>query len=352
MKLLLAGNWKYEWYEEACTRALRELGVQIIPFQFSRFFLNYWGKAQTVVPFPGPALIRLNQALLQAVVKERPDWVYVWRGTHVLPWTLRLMRKKTSVRLMSYNNDDPFGPRAHGNVPWHHYVLWFWYTRTLKEYDANFVYRPINIGEVTAAGGKNVRVLKPYFVPWLHRPVELSEEDFRNYGCDVVFVGHYEPDGRENYIRALIKDGFHVRIFGSDYWNTRAPQDLREHVGIVRPVYGDDYSKALCGARIALGLLSRLNRDTYTRRHLEIPACGSLLLSERTSDLERMFKTDEEAVFFSSVEELVDRTRWLLGRPVERAKIARMGRARVWADGHDVVSRMREILQITREVDS
>jgi len=184
----------------------------------------------------------------------------------------------------------------------------------------------------------------PYFVPWIHRPLQLSEEDRRRYDCDVVFVGHYEPDGRDGYIRALIEAGLRVRVFGGEYWNRWAPADLRRVLGTVRPVYGDEYAKALCGAKMALGLLSRLNRDTYTIRHFEIPACGALLLSERTADLERMFRDGEEAVFFSGVEELVHRAKWLAGPESPADRIRVLGLKRVWEDGHDVLSRMRQLV--------
>jgi hypothetical protein len=30
MKLLLAGDWRYDWYEAACAEALRRLGVEVI----------------------------------------------------------------------------------------------------------------------------------------------------------------------------------------------------------------------------------------------------------------------------------------------------------------------------------
>ena len=68
----------------------------------------------------------------------------------------------------------------------------------------------------------------------------------------------------------------------------------------IEPVFGDDYAKALCGAKVCLAFLSKLNRDSYTRRCFEIPACGNVMLAERTADLCRMFKEDEEACFFSS----------------------------------------------------
>lgn len=351
MKLLLAGGWRFPWYEAACAEALTKLDVEIIPFRWGALFRGRLGKAQEAIPpFAGPALVRLNIALFRTIRRHRPDWVWIWRGTHILPWTLRIIRRRDGPKLISYNNDDPFGLQAKRSVPWYRRFLWFWYLRALRMYDLNFVYRPINLSEAVAASGKPVRLLKPYFVPWLHRPIEADETDLGRFECDVVFVGHYEADGREAYLHALVKAGLLVRLFGGEYWDKAAFGDLKGYFGDVHPVYGDDYTKALCGATMCLGLLSRMNRDTYTRRCFEIPACGKVLLCERTPDLESMFKDGEEAVFFSSPEELVERSRWLLDRPAEIVRIAANGRSRVWADGHDVTSRMREFLASTSAI--
>lgn len=349
MKLLLAGNWQYEWYEAACAESLEKLGVEVIPFRFSSFFRGFSARLQNSLPFPGPALVRLNRALFESAQEHRPDWVWVWRGTHVLPRTLRLVKARTGAKLISYNNDDPFGPRVSRKVPWHHRILWVWYIQALSQYDLNFMYRQINCVEAAAAGARNARVLKPYFVPRLHRPVVLTEDERRAYTCDVVYVGHYERDGREEYLRALIRSGLRVRLFGGAYWNTRAPKDLRDYFGPVRPVYGDEYAKALCGARLCLGVLSRLNRDSYTRRCFEIPACGQVLLCERTRDLEAMFSDGKEAVFFSTADELVDRAHRLIADHEETLWIAENGRRRVWADRHDVGSRMNELFHCLKE---
>ncbi len=355
VKLLLAGNWRYDWYEPACAEALRRLGVEVIPFRFSPFFEGYagWrypGKVEEALPvLPGPALARLNAALYRAAEAHRPDWLLIWRGTHVLPTTLRRIRQRTGAKLASYNNDDPFNPRRHKKGVWTHLILWCWHVAGLREFDLNLVFRPVNVGEALAAGAKNVRVLMPYFVPWIHRPLELSDGERQQYDCDVVFVGHYERDGRENFIRALISAGFRVRVFGGEYWNRLAPKDVQRALGTVRPVYGDDYAKAVRSARVSLGLLSRLNRDVYTRRHFEVPACGGVLVSERTPELEKMFKERDEAVFFSSPGELVSRVRELIAAPEKAARIRENGRHRVWQDGHDVVSRMQELVEALRQ---
>jgi len=110
------------------------------------------------------------------------------------------------------------------------------------------------------------------------------------------------------------------------------------------PVEGSEYAKALCGANVCLAFLSKLNRDTYTRRCFEIPACGRVMLAERTSDLLRMFIEDKEACFFSSTDELIIKAKWLIDNPAIALQIAQAGMRRVWVDGHDVKSRVEEFL--------
>ncbi|KAA3603977.1 MAG: hypothetical protein D8M57_16285 [Candidatus Scalindua sp. AMX11] len=349
MKIVIAGNWHWFQYEEAFATALCELGHQVIPFRVSKFFDGLMGKQQNAVPIPGTALLRLNRTLMKLVFKERPNIFLAWRCTHVLPSTIKAINT-TSVITASYNNDDPFGPRAHGNVPWHHYLLWFWYLRSLKHYQRNFFYRQVNVDEAQTVGAMHADVLKPYFIPWKDRPVQLSKVEMSRFGCDVVFVGHYEPDNRVKYFQALVQSGLSVKLFGGKYWIPNVLGSLYSYFAPIVPAEGDNYAKALCGAKVCLCFLSKLNRDTYTRRCFEIPACGRVMLAERTTDLMSMFKEDEEACFFSSNEELVEKSRWLLANPERRERIAQAGLRRVWADGHDVKSRAAEFITATENL--
>jgi len=36
-------------------------------------------------------------------------------------------------------------------------------------------------------------------------------------GCDIVFIGHYEPDGRFNTLETLVDAGVRVRLFGTNW---------------------------------------------------------------------------------------------------------------------------------------
>ncbi|MHC4150331.1 MAG: CgeB family protein, partial [Planctomycetota bacterium] len=253
---------------------------------------------------------------------------------------------RSGALLVSYNNDDAFRPQGLGQDPSHYRRLWKYYLETIPDYDLHFVYRKVNVAELKAAGAKEAHILMPYFVPTLHHPVTLTQEEKGKYACEVVFVGHYEPDGRVEHLNALIEAGINVKLFGSEYWNRRILDPVADYFGEVHAVLGTEYTKALCGAQICLNFLSRLNRDTYTRRCFEIPACGRLLLSERTPDLLSLFRENEEAVYFSSPSELVERVLWLQARPELIQTIAEAGHRRVLCEDHTVDGRMKWVVEL------
>jgi spore maturation protein CgeB len=347
MRILIVGAWAWPHYEAAFAKGLRACNVRVKRFVTSNYFRGVFGRTQEAIPIPGISCIRLNIAIKRTVARVAPDLVLFWRPTHILPQTL-LYLADMGVMTASYNNDDPFGPRVHGNVPWHHHFMWYWYIKCLPVYDCNFFYRSINVIESQEFGAKNTHVLLPYFLPWKDRPMEMSESEHERYDSEVVFVGHYEPDGRENSIRALAKAGIRVKIWGGHYWNRTVLGDIYESISPIVPADGVEYAKALSGAKICLCFLSKMNRDTYTRRCFEIPACGKVMLAERTNDLLNFFKEDQEACFFSSNEELVRKVQWLLKNPDIRENIARSGMRRVWADGHDVFTRAKSFLSTVR----
>jgi spore maturation protein CgeB len=344
MRYMIVGAWRWYQYESAFAEGLRANGAEVIKFSSSDFFDGWLGRLQHKMPMWTLAMQRLNSTLLAKVRDERPDAILFWRQTHIWPGTLKMLRSMGIITI-SYNNDDPFGPIAHGQVPWHHHWLWSWYLRCLPHFDLNFFYRKVNCREALEYGARHAAVMLPYFIPNHDRPVTLTPEEQVLFAADVVFVGHYEPDGREQSIRSLIDVGIRVKIWGGHYWSPKVLGDLYDRLRPIIPAEGDTYAKALSGAKVCLAFLSKLNRDTYTRRCFEIPACGRVMLAERTDDLMAMFKENEEACFFSSNAELVNKMQWLLANPDIRERIAAAGRRRVWADGHDVNSRARQFIE-------
>ena len=97
-----------------------------------------------------------------------------------------------------------------------------------------------------------------------------------------------------------------------------------------------------------LCFLSKINRDQLTRRTLEIPAVGGLLVCERTSEVELVFKDREEAFFFSDTDELVQIVRQVSKDTYLRKQVADAGRERLLHGSHSINDRVRQILEFLK----
>lgn len=348
MKILIAGDWHSELHEEAVYQALLQLGHKPLRFAWHEYFrpqgsLSKLGlpllKAQNKYMF-GPVVDCLNRDIISRIEKEQPELVFVYRGSHIYPETLHRMREVApQAILVGYNNDDPFSP-LYPKWKWRHFLA------GVPEYDLVLAYRVHNIEEFKAVGAKRVELLRSWFIPERNYPIELSEDERKRFECDVVFIGHYEDDGRLACLEEIARRGWRLRIFGPGYeWNPilRRSDLLHEYMP-VNLVWGRDYNRALCGARVALCFFSKLNRDTYTRRCFEIPSSGTVLMSEYSDDLAGMFEPDEEAIYFRDTQELLMKLNSLLVDDLKIKKIAAAGVRRVWSDRHDVISRMRDMV--------
>jgi spore maturation protein CgeB len=343
MKIIIAGYWGWHHYEESFSMALERLGHKVLPFKTSIYFNGKLGRLQEIIPFNGPAVKKMNADLINLIEEEKPDLFFAWRCTHLKSSTIRKINNKNIISV-SYNNDDPFGILHNIKLPWHHKFLWRMYLDNLQYLNLNFFYRKNNILDSKLYKANNPSLMLPAFIPWKDFPIELKPEELVKYKCDVVFVGHYEKDNRVNYLKKIVKAGYKVKLYGGPYWTRQILGELFDYFAPIRSVYNAEYTKALCGAEICLVFLSKINRDTYTRRCFEIPASGKLMLAERTDDLMNMFKEDIEACFFSNEKELIEKINWLMSDKSIRLRIAEAGRLRVLNDKHDIINRASEFI--------
>jgi spore maturation protein CgeB len=107
-------------------------------------------------------------------------------------------------------------------------------------------------------------------------------------------------------------------------------------------------ARAIGATKISLGFLRKANRDEYTQRTFEVPACGGMLLAERTPEHLRIYEEDREAVFFDPQrpDELCGKVRRLLQNDDERESIRRAGTAAVLRGGHTYRDRLERLLEL------
>lgn len=354
MKIIVAGDWRSEVHEEPFHKALLQLGHTSVRFSWHQYFKPNNPIGRILSPgfrfqdkyLVGPAVHRLNRDLAALVETEKPDAVFIYRGSHIFAETLKRFRQVSPHSLLvGYNNDDPFSPL---------YPKWKWrlFLEGVPEYDLTLAYRPHNLADFRKAGARKVKLLPSWYLPDINRPVSLNDSDTSEYGCDVVFAGHYEEDGRLQCLEEIVRRGWRLNLFGHDYgWHPALKRSriLRSFVPL-RTVWGEEYNKAICGAKVALCFLSKLNRDTYTRRCFEIPAAGTLMLTEHSDDLAELYEFGKEADSFRSSDEMLEKLELYLRDDRLRMEVAAAGRRRAMTDGYDVVSRVRQVVTYIEEL--
>ncbi|MDD0815393.1 glycosyltransferase [Curvibacter sp. HBC28] len=347
MKVLIAGDWHSDLHEQEVMLALRRLGHEVAGFKWHHYYAgtgtgwrSVWLRAQNKYVM-GPTLWRINRDFVRQALAERPDMIFVYRGTHITAQSLQRVRQALpACVLVGYNNDDPFAPTQPKPL-WRHFLA------ATAHYDLMLAYRHANLADFRAAGAKRVELMRSWYVPQRNHPVSLNEAQNLEYETDVVFIGHFEPDQRLKHLEEIVRQGVRLRLFGPDkYWSgPLARSATLKPFAPTRLVWGEDYNRALCGAKIALCFLSKLNRDTYTRRCFEIPATGTLMLSEYSDDLASIFQEGSEVEFFRDLDEMMHKIKLYLSDAPRRERVAAAGRARVVQDGHDIDSRMGALLK-------
>jgi spore maturation protein CgeB len=157
--------------------------------------------------------------------------------------------------------------------------------------------------------------------PEEHRPLDLSEEDRQQYGCDVAFIGWFGPVRTEALRRLTDYD---LRIWGL-HWD-KTP-DLAPFVSS-EPVYGLKKTKIYNAARIVLNIEDDEKQiNAISQRIPEVLACGGFILTDWHKDLEvTPLVEGESIVCYRSLDELKEKVDYYLNHPEERKAISEKGR--------------------------
>lgn len=287
----------------------------------------------------GLGRIVANARALNRDLQERAgggyDLVCVIKGLSVRRETLEAMRAASPrTKLVCWTCDDQFLP--HNQTPE--------FLAAAPAYDMIFTCKSHNVRnrELEGLGFRRVEFLYQAFSEADHHPRPNAASRHRGR---VVFIGFAERK-RFDYMNHLAANGVEVDVYGTG-WD-RGPYRAEAHPNLklhMKPLLGEDYADALSNAAISLCFLRELNRDLHTSRTFEIPACGGFMLAERTEEHVGLFREGEEAEFFETKAELLDKVRAYLAAPERRAQVAKRGYERTRSSDYSYRAMVERIVQ-------
>jgi hypothetical protein len=275
---------------------------------------------------------RHAHAVVKLTQEHRPDLVIILKGLHLGPEDIQTI-KRLGAWVININHDDFFSRNKHN---WSHHQR-----EAIPSYDFIFTTREVNVSEI-APMNRAVEWFPFSYYPKIHRPI-LDPE----WESDVVFVGTWETD-RSKQLELLVRQvPCRYAIYGAQWDRLDRKSHLRQFVHPYEIVM-DDLAKAITNAKVALGFLRKENRDDYTQRTFEIPACGGVLLAERTRRHCAYYREGEEAEFFESGggDELAEKIKLLLKCDTRNQEIRIAGQRAVVAGKHTYRDRLERLFEL------
>ena len=207
--------------------------------------------------------------------------------------------------------------------------------------------------ELKKIGAKNYYYLPQACSPDIHKKITMTEDDKKLYSSDISFMGagYYN---RRVFFQGLMD--FDFKIWGTE-WDYMSP--LARHIqkpalnsfhGNGERLSPDEYVKIFNASKINLNLHSSSyhegvdpSGDFVNPRTFELASCGAFQLVDYRTELDNLFKVDEEIICYRDLRELRGKIKFYLEHTEEREKISENARIKA-LKFHAFENRMEEML--------
>ncbi len=255
----------------------------------------------------------LSKELIKANKLKKYDLIVAIKGLQISKKSLLELKKiNNKIKIVCWTCDDL--ALSHNQTKD--------FIESAPYYDLIYTSKSNNIkfNELKKLGFPKVNFFYQRYSNTFHKkPIDPKQ----NFKYPEVFFAGYAEEKRFQYMNFLASNGIKVDVYGNGWdkprYKWRKHKNLKIHF---KPVIGDDYAKFIFGSGINLCFLRVLNRDIHTSRSVEIPACAGFMLAERTEEHLELFEEGFEAEFFTSKEELLQKTIFYLKNKSARRKIA------------------------------
>lgn len=270
----------------------------------------------------------IREAALEAARTMRPELVFAYKAIHFDGNVMEEIRRLSGATLVHWHPDD-HRTRTHWSAD---------FNSALPVYDVHVTPKSFAVSELLEDGARRVEFVPFGYDHEVHRPVPPRPGPLRQ----AVFIGTFEPD-RAGFLEHAAREGIDLEVWGGHWHRLPRESPLRAHCRF-REVLADDMAAAIASAQLSLGFLRKLNRDLHTARTFEIPACGGVMLAERTEEQRSFFEEGKEALYFDTRDEMVATIREYSNRPDDLARIRAAALERCRRGRYSYTDRLEDLL--------
>jgi glycosyltransferase involved in cell wall biosynthesis len=252
---------------------------------------------------------------------------------------------------------------VHHCAPFHHGIL-----SRLQLFDIVFTCVP-HLHAAFRNHGLNAKLVYHGFDP---ANLLIAEDTEKKYSPVVfsgsLYTGTAFHQQRIYYLEKMIREGIDIKIFantesrwkfiarkgieifrhgishvkGTRYYNRL----LRQH--ILPPVFGQEMYSLLGSSQLCFNIHGEVaGPSAGNMRLFEATGMGTCLITDWKENLAELFEPEKEVVTYQSVEECIDKIKWLLNNPSVRNKIAKAGQMRTLKE-HTIENRVQQLNEIIK----
>ncbi len=138
---------------------------------------------------------------------------------------------------------------------------------------------------------------------------------------------------------------FTAFVFGNDAWKQVARKNIQYRGAID---YHSQAPRVYASAGANLNITSTQLADSVNQRVFDVPAAAGFLLTDSRPCLAELFEPDKEVVVFESHEDMADKLKFYLNRPLLRKKIAQRAHERFLGQ-HTYGQRLEQIISTLKD---
>lgn len=276
----------------------------------------------------GPLINNINK-FINSIIQGNYDYDLVWvdKGVFINPSLIKKLRLH-SKKLVHFTPDPAF--------TYHQSNLFF---QALPYYDYVITTKSFEMNLYKKFGAKNIIFCTQGYDNKIHKPYYSYEEKE-----GIVFIGHYEKD-RANMLQSILKKDIPITLAGigwhSFYLKHQTNNNLK-YLG--NGIFGEEYARTISKGIIALGFLSKIIPELHTTRTIEIPACNTVLVTERNTETQNIFNEDE-VIFFNGINDFAEKIVDFYPQKKLLESISQNGYRKITASNFDYRSIVESLIQ-------